>query len=92
MTSFLRELKDWKITPEYNFGRIQLSGGDNTAREHYQKVLEENPELEIELIFDLARSNKDVLFAIEERAAIREADGLPGDIKSAVLCSFTETF
>ena len=28
--------------------------------------------------------------AVEERAAIRWADGLPGDLFSAVLCNITE--
>lgn len=88
MISFLRELRDWKITPEYNFGRIQLTGGDNTAREHYQNVIDENPLL----ILEIAKGNKEILQAVEERAAIREADGLPGDLESAVLCNFTETF
>ena len=86
MTNIKNTFEQIKHFDEY--GRITLKGGDKTAREHYQKILEENSELEIELIFDLARSDKDVLFAIEERAAIREADGLPGDLESAVLCNF----
>ena len=89
MNSLLRELNDWQVKPVYEYGRITLKDGDKTAREHYQNILAENQDLEIQLIFDLARHDKDVLFAIEERAAIREADGLPGDLESAALCNFT---
>ena len=77
MNSLLRELNDWQVKPVYEYGRITLKDGDKTAREHYQNILAENQDLEIQL------------FAIEERAAIREADSLPGDLESAVLCNFT---
>ena len=85
---FLKEILSWQIKPIYEYGRITLKDGDNTAREHYQRILNENPQLQIEFILDLARSDKYVLELIEERAAIREADGLPGDLESAVLCNF----
>ena len=89
MNSLLRELNDWQVKPVYEYGRITLKDGDKTAREHYQNILAKNQDLEIQLIFDLARHDKEVLFAIEERAAIRKADGLPGDLESAALCNFT---
>lgn len=89
MNSLLRELNDWQVKPVYEYGRITLKDGDKTAREHYQNLLAEDPDIEFQLIMDLARHDKDVLFAIEERAAIRSADGLPGDLESAVLCNFT---
>ena len=88
MNLLLKELKTWQIKPIYEYGKIKLEGGDKTAREHYQNVLDKNPELQIELILDLAKSDKYVLELIEERAAIREADGLPGDLESAVRCNF----
>ena len=92
MNKLLKELQDWGIKPEYYFGRVYLKDGDKTARKHYADILEANPELEIDLIWDLARHDKNVLEIIEERAAIREADGLPGDIESAVKCNFAVSF
>lgn len=88
MNSLLKELRYWQIKPIYYFGRIYLEGGDKTAREHYQNVLNENPELHINFILDLAKTDKNVLELIEERAAIRGADGLPDDLESAVRCNF----
>ena len=88
MSSLLNELKNWQIKPIYEYGRITLEDGDKTAREHYQKILDENPELQIDFILDLARHDKNVLELIEERAAIRKADGLPDDLDSAVSCNF----
>ena len=87
---FLKEILSWQIKPIYEYGRITLKDGDKTAREHYQNILAENPDIEFQLIMDLARHDKNVLFAIEERAAIRSADGLPGDLESAVLCNFNK--
>ena len=89
MNLLLDELKKYKIAPEYNFGRIELSGGDNTARGHYSKVIKENPKLEAELILDLARHDKNVLELLEERVAIRQADGLSGGLEAAVMANLT---
>ena len=84
----IKKLNAWQIKPIYEYGRIRLEGGDKTAREHYQRVLDENPELQIAFILDLAKHDKYVLELIEERVAIRAADGLPDDIDSAVSCNF----
>ena len=88
MNSLLKELQNWQIKPTYNFGRITLIGGDKTARAHYQRILDENDELQIQLILDLVKCDRDVRDCVEERAAIRWADGLPGDLESAVRCNF----
>ena len=84
----IQELKNWQIKPVHDFGRITLTGGDKTAREHYQNVLDENPELQIALILELLKFDRNVKDCVEERAAIRFADGLPGDLESAVRCNF----
>ena len=78
------ELKNWKIKAVYDFGRITLKDGDKTAREHYQRILDENDELQIELILDLMKRDRDVRDAVEERAAIIGVD----DFESAVCCNF----
>ena len=64
--------------------QIKLTGGISDARKHYETVLSENRELESKLI--LLASNEDAVLReqIEERAAIRYADGLSGDLLSAV--------
>ena len=81
---YQEELKRWGIQYEVEDYRVILYGGDNRARRHYEGILREDSELEALLI--LLASNKDdaLRCLIEERAAIRYADGLPGDLLSAV--------
>ena len=88
MNSLLKELRDWQIKPIYDYGKIILTDGDKTAREHYQQILDENDELHIQLILDLVKCDRDIRNYVEERAAIRWANGLPGDFESAVRCNF----
>ena len=45
-----------------------------------------------DFILKLAETDKKLSEEIEERAAIREADGLPGDIRSAVLSNFNDNW
>ena len=87
---YQEELTRWGIRYEVSGWRIKLNGGNNGAREHYESVLRDNPELEALLI--LLASNEDELLReqIEERAAIRQADNLPGDLLSAVKAQMPE--
>ena len=87
---YQEELNRWGISYEVSDLRIKLYGGNNGAREHYESVLRDNPELEALLI--LLASNEDALLKeqIEERAAIRQADNLPGDLLSAVKAQMPE--
>lgn len=88
MNSLLKALQEWQIKPEYYFGRIHLTGGDNTAREHFKNMFLAEPELEIQLILELIRSDDTARELVEERAAIRETEKLPGDFESAIRCQF----
>ena len=83
-----QELKNWKIKAVYNFGRITLIGGDKTARKHYQHILDLNYDIQIALILELMETDQNIRDEVEERAAIRAADGLPDDFESAVRCNF----
>jgi len=87
-TRLIKEFEKYKITPEYELGRIVLYGGDDKARQYYTKFLAENLDIQIKLIFDLAKIREDVYCQVEERAAIRAADNLPGDFWSAIKCAF----
>ena len=87
MSEFMKELKRWKIIPVVEYGRVVLYNRDKRAREHYSSVLLANPEFEVKLILELSETDKYVRELIEERAAIRESDGLPGDLESAVKCN-----
>mgnify|MGYP003571265832 CR=1 FL=1 len=80
----LKEIQQWGIKIGYEYGRAVLSDGDRTALKHYQNLLQFEPEFEKKLILELAEISPDVLFDLTERAAIRSADGLPGDIESGV--------
>ena len=83
----MKELKRWEIIPSVEHNRIVLKDGNKRARYHYTMILQENPDFEVKLILELAEQNSELREAIEERAAIREADGLPGDFYSAVRCN-----
>ena len=91
-TRLIKEFEKYKITPEYELGRIVLYGGDDKARQYYTKFLAENLDIQIKLIFDLAKIREDVYCQVEERAAIRAADNLPGDFWSAIKCAFIWKF
>lgn len=81
------ELKRWGIQYDVKDYRIKLFGGDNKARRHYESLLMNDSDLEAMMI--LQYTNKDALLRelVEERAAIRYADGLPGDLLSAIKVS-----
>ena len=68
--------------------RIILLGDDENVRGHFQEIVNGFPELEAEMILEEAKVDVDLMYEIEERAAIRWADGLPGDLFSAVMCNF----
>lgn len=63
------------------------------ALECYKDMLRQNPKFEVWFIREWAKENTcagmTVKEVIEERAAIRQADGLPSDTLSAILCNFT---
>lgn len=86
----LHELKRWDVDVSVRWGRIRLSGGNAQALEYYRGMIASHPKIEAHLILELARNDDDLMCAVEERAAIRWADGLPGDLFSAVLCNITE--
>ena len=83
----IKELEKHRITPVFDCGRITLAGDDSEAREHYSHMLLDNPKLEIDLILELAKIEEYIYCCIDERAAIRAAEELPGDFKSAVSCA-----
>ena len=80
----IKELEKHRITPVYDCGRITLAGGDSEACEYYSHMLLDNPKLEIDLILELAKIEEYIYCCIDERAAIRAAEGLPCDLESAV--------
>lgn len=84
---FLAELKRWEISVAYSNGRIYLSGDYEEPVEHYKKFLKAYPGYEASVILKLAEQNPDIMDSLEERAAIREADGLQSDLNSAALCN-----
>ena len=55
------------------------------------EVLRNNPDLEADVIIELAKQDKSgyLMDLITERAAIRGADNLPDDLHSAVLANMT---
>lgn len=78
------ELKRWGIQYEVIDYKIHLYGGDKKARQHYEYVLKDDSELEALLILIYTNKDAELRDVIEEIAARRQADGLPGDLLSAV--------
>lgn len=83
----LKELARWQIKYEVQDWRIRLIGGDNKARWHYEQMISEDKDIQSQLILYAANNDSNLRDLIEERAAIRWADGLPGDLLSAVKCN-----
>ncbi len=87
LQEYLRELEIWQIKYDVREWHVILTGGDDKARWHYERMLFDDRELRAQLILYAANTNLNLRELIEERASIRKADGLPGDLLSAVKCS-----
>jgi hypothetical protein len=81
---FQEELKKWGIQKELQDWRLKLTGGNKKVREHYERVLKSDSDLEATMILLLSNEDAVLREQLDERAAIRCADGLPGDLLSSV--------
>lgn len=86
---FLAELARFGINADVQYGRIVLSDGNDKAREHYSAILQASPNFEGALIWEIAQTNPDVMYAIEERRAIRWVECGDDSIRSAIICNIT---
>lgn len=84
---FCAELKRWRIRASVFWGRLELTGGDDKAREYFSDMFTSRPKMEAHIIQELSKNDPYLAYAIEERAAMRQADGLPSDTFSAILCN-----
>ena len=82
---FCAELERWHIKASVFWGRLILTGGDERARKYFSEMFRSRPKMEAHIILELSKSDSDLAYAIEERAAMRQADGLPSDLYSAIL-------
>ena len=87
LNEILKELDRWQIRYDVDVWSVKFCGGDNKACYHYEHMILENKELQAQLILYAANKDSNLRDLIEERAAIRWADGLPGDLLSAVMCN-----
>lgn len=84
---FCAELERWHIKASVFWGRLKLKGGDDRARKYFSEMFLSHPKMEAQIIFELSKNDPELAYAIEERAAMRQADGLPSDLFSAILCN-----
>lgn len=87
LQEYLKELDRWQIRYEVKEWSITLTGGDNKARWHYEQMLSADKDIQSQIILYAANKDTNLRDLIEERAAIRWADGLLGDLLSAVKCN-----
>ena len=85
-----RELAHWKIEAHYEFGRIELSGGQDDAREYFTELFRKNPKVEGAYIWRLAQRDSDIMDCIEERRAIRWVECGDDTIRGAIMCNLTD--
>ena len=84
---FCAELERWNIKASVFWGRLKLTGGDDRARKYLGEMFQSRPKMEAYIINELSKTDPDLEYAIEERVAMRQADGLPSDRLSAILCN-----
>ena len=82
---FCEELERWHIKASVFWGRLKLTGGDERARKYFSDMFRNRPKMEAHIIQELSKNDPDLAYAIEERVAIRQADGWPSDTYSAIL-------
>ena len=70
---FINELKKWQISyyADENM-RICLIGGDKRARMYYSRLVMQYPELENNLLLELAETDKVLMTKLEEENAAYE--------------------
>ena len=71
----LRELKKYAIKLSVNDYRVILSGGNFTARNYYEDLINADEEIQAMLILEYSKNDPDLRYDIEERASIVWADG-----------------
>ena len=86
---FLNELSRLNLTAEYEYGRIEISGNNEAARDHYRALLKVSPEFEGALIWELAQTDANIMDCIEERRAIRWVEIGDDSIRGAIMCNIT---
>ena len=79
----MRELRRYFIRCEVEDYRVELSGGERHAREHYEDLIA-SEDIEARLILELSYKDAELRYDIEERASIAWSDGSPYDELGAV--------
>ncbi len=84
---FLEELSRWDIKAEYDWGRIILCEGNDEARAYYVEMLKKSPEFEGALIWELAQTDENIMYEIEERRAIIWVESGDDSVRTAIMCN-----
>lgn len=71
----LRELKKYAIKLTVYKYRVILQGGNFTAREHYQRLIDGDEEIQAMLILEYSKNDPAIRYDIEERAGICADNG-----------------
>ena len=87
----VEDIKNREYTEEYE----NVSDTANeVAFEHYREMIAKKPRFEVWLISQWSKEDtpagRAVKAAIEERIAIREVEGIPTDLESALMCRFDD--
>ena len=84
MSKFLEQCKKWHLKPVYYAGEVHVEGGDITARDHFNTLLQ-NTDAQVAALLELYNVNEELRVDVDERAAINEIDyGGSGDIETAI--------
>ena len=80
-----------KLKLHFSDWHLEVIGGGVSAQSA-KRILQNSPELCAQLIVKMSESDRLIKELLEERAAIRAADGLPGDLYSAALANITRGY
>ncbi len=81
----------YKVSDQFNGWRIFLFGGNDEIRRKFQRNLQSKEGLKIQalLVLERAKENPDLMYEIEERAAIRKHDaGTPCTLLETILAKY----
>ena len=83
MSKFLEQCKKWHLKPVYCAGEVHVEGGNITARDHFNTLLQ-NTDSQVAALLEMYEVDENLRDDVDERAALHVDYGGSGDIETAI--------